>query len=107
MSRAFALKAIGEAKVMHKEEDFENPPVSGIWGRIELPTMKEGLEVDLVKKLDERAKRWGVAWRRLRSEVGRVMGWEGWKDLKRKRSVGSGEYCMPLREYGWFDNVNW
>lgn len=95
---------------MHKEEDYEDPPVSGIWGRIELPTMKAGLEVDVVRKMDERAKRWGIAWRRFTSEVGRVMDkvrWSGWKDLRRKRDVWSVEYCMPWSEYGWFDNVEW
>lgn len=40
MSKAFAMKAQGYVTVMHDKGDYENPPMDGIWGRIEFPTMK-------------------------------------------------------------------
>lgn len=93
---------------MHKDRDFEDPPRDGIWGRIELRTMKEGNGVSLVRKMDEQARRWGIAWRRIVAGVGQ---WAGWKGDLRKRDAGrsapAGEYCMSLKEYAWFDNVEW
>ncbi|KAF4625421.1 hypothetical protein G7Y89_g12748 [Cudoniella acicularis] len=38
MSRAFAMMAANVASVMHR--DIENPPMSTIWGRIELPVLQ-------------------------------------------------------------------
>jgi hypothetical protein len=38
MSRAFAMKAANVAAVMHR--DINNPPMSTIWGRVELPVLK-------------------------------------------------------------------
>jgi hypothetical protein len=40
MSKAFAMKAQGYVTVMHDKGDYENPPMDGIWGRIEFPTMR-------------------------------------------------------------------
>ena len=40
MSRAFAMKAHNFAMVMHK--NIEDPPMSTIWGRIELPVLQAG-----------------------------------------------------------------
>jgi len=125
MSRAFALKARGVAAVMHADADYDDPPVDGIWGRVELPAIKTATTVGVVNKLDGLAKRWGVAWRRavdealpegwrerLRSGTGwiaeGVERWSGWRaELKRKRGVESAESCMPLDEYKWFDNIAW
>jgi hypothetical protein len=39
MSRAFAIKAHGAVEVMHGSEDYEAPPMDGIWGRVEFPTI--------------------------------------------------------------------
>jgi hypothetical protein len=39
MSRAFAMKAANVAAVMHR--DINNPPMSTIWGRVELPVLQE------------------------------------------------------------------
>jgi len=125
MSRAFALKARAAAAVMHAPADYDDPPLDGIWARVELPALKDATDVGLVAKLDSLAERWGVAWRREgvaamgrvwkgRVEAGAswiadgVGGWLGWNDeLKRKRGVARGESCMPLSEYKWFDNINW
>ena len=38
MSRAFAMKAHHIASVMHR--NIEDPPMSTIWGRIELPVLQ-------------------------------------------------------------------
>jgi len=38
MSRAFAMKAANVAAVMHR--DINNPPMSTIWGRVELPVLQ-------------------------------------------------------------------
>jgi hypothetical protein len=40
MSRAFAMKAQGYVTVMHGGEDYERPPMDGIWGRVEFPTLR-------------------------------------------------------------------
>lgn len=39
MSRAFAMKAANVAAVMHR--DINNPPMSTIWGRVELPVLQK------------------------------------------------------------------
>jgi hypothetical protein len=39
MSRAFAMKAHNVAWAMHR--NIENPPLSTIWGRIELPILQD------------------------------------------------------------------
>jgi hypothetical protein len=46
MSRAFAMKAHNIASVLHR--NIEQPPLSTIWGRIELPTLQAGGVVDWV-----------------------------------------------------------
>jgi hypothetical protein len=46
MSRAFAMKAHNIASVLHR--NIEEPPLSTIWGRIELPTLQAGGMVDWV-----------------------------------------------------------
>jgi hypothetical protein len=46
MSRAFATKAHTIASVLHR--NIEEPPLSTIWGRIELPTLQAGGMVDWV-----------------------------------------------------------
>jgi len=50
MSRAFAIKAYKMVSVMHR--DIAEPPLSSIWGRIELPTLQAGQTVDLITAIE-------------------------------------------------------
>jgi hypothetical protein len=42
MSRAFALKARIFATVLHSSKNYKQPPVTGIWARVEFPALQEG-----------------------------------------------------------------
>jgi hypothetical protein len=42
MSRAFAYKARNFATVLHSAENYASPPKTGIWARIEFPTLQRG-----------------------------------------------------------------
>jgi len=50
MSRAFAMKAHNIASVMHR--NIEEPPLSTIWGRIELPTLQAEGTVDWITAIE-------------------------------------------------------
>jgi len=47
---AFAIKAHGAAEVMHASNDYESPPMDGIWGRIEYPTVLSHRKIDKVER---------------------------------------------------------
>ncbi|KAK1808124.1 hypothetical protein LTR12_017517 [Friedmanniomyces endolithicus] len=53
MSRAFARMARKRATVMHLKEGYEHVPVEGIWGRVELPTIRGNTDVETLLKLSE------------------------------------------------------
>ncbi|MBE7182197.1 MAG: hypothetical protein INR71_13510, partial [Terriglobus roseus] len=50
MSRAFATKATAFARVLHRAADYADPPLDGIWGRVELPEVVSGRRVDALQK---------------------------------------------------------
>ncbi|KAH6668964.1 hypothetical protein B0J14DRAFT_657972 [Halenospora varia] len=65
MSRAFAMKASRLASVMHR--DIENPPMSTIWGRVELPILQANTNpwgtVDYITAIDaEDVQRRKIEW---------------------------------------------
>jgi hypothetical protein len=45
MSNAYARMARKSATVMHKTQDYLNPPMNGIWGKIELPALRDKTDV--------------------------------------------------------------
>jgi hypothetical protein len=45
MSNAYARMARKSATVMHKTQDYFNPPMNGIWGKIELPALRDKTDV--------------------------------------------------------------
>lgn len=47
MSNAYARMARKHATVMHMSSDYADPPQDGIWGRIELPALRD--ETDIVQ----------------------------------------------------------
>ena len=113
MSRAFAMKANGSAIVMHSLKDYDNPPLNGIWGRIELPTIKKVAKVDLLAKIKETGDGYLLFWW-LHYEA--VTAWlkqqrplsihEELKGLKR-RDLQAPTYCIRPEDYRFFDNVDW
>jgi hypothetical protein len=48
MSNAYARMARKSATVMHKSQDYDNPPMDGIWGKIELPALRDQTDVEEV-----------------------------------------------------------
>jgi len=36
------------ATVMHKSQDYDNPPMNGIWGTTELPALRDQTDVEEV-----------------------------------------------------------
>lgn len=51
MSRAFARMARASATVMHQSADYAMPSQDGIWARVELPTIQDMTDVELVSLL--------------------------------------------------------
>ena len=51
MSDAFARMARKHATVMHMNADYDQPPQNGIWGRIELPTLRDKTDITEVRTL--------------------------------------------------------
>jgi hypothetical protein len=45
MSYAYARMARQSATVMHKTQDYFNPPMNGIWGKTELPALCDKTDV--------------------------------------------------------------
>jgi hypothetical protein len=45
MSNAYARMARESATVMHKTQDYDNPPMNGIWGKTELPALRDKTDV--------------------------------------------------------------
>jgi hypothetical protein len=45
MSNAYARMARESATVMHKTQDYDNPPMNGIWGKTELPALRDMTDV--------------------------------------------------------------
>jgi len=45
MSNAYARMARESATVMHKTKDYFDPPMNGIWGKIELPALRDKTDV--------------------------------------------------------------
>jgi hypothetical protein len=48
MSNAYARMARETATVMHKTQDYDNPPMDGIWGETELPALRDKTDVEEV-----------------------------------------------------------
>jgi len=48
MSRAFARMSRKSATVMHMSADYEEPPLDGIWARVELPALRKMTDVEMV-----------------------------------------------------------
>jgi len=48
MSNAYARMARESATVMHRTRDYFDPPLDGIWGKIELPTLSDKTDVTKV-----------------------------------------------------------
>ena len=53
MSRAYARMARQNATIMHSHSDYASPPLDGIWGRIELPTIRDATDIFEMKKISE------------------------------------------------------
>lgn len=112
MSRAFAMKANGSAMVMHGLKDYDKPPLDGIWGRIELPTIKKVESVDWLAKIKESGDGYLIFWWRQYEGVskwlkqGRLSSYVELKKLKRGNSEAP-TFCMRPENYGFFDNVDW
>lgn len=51
MSAAFARLARGSATVMHDSADWADPPMDGIFGRIEVPNISEYTDVEEVSQI--------------------------------------------------------
>lgn len=64
MARAFAIKANGVAVVMHAFDDYDDPPLSGIWGMVELEAVKGGAKVDCLAKMKEDGTDLKIFWQR-------------------------------------------
>lgn len=64
MARAFAIKANGIAAVMHAFDDYDDPPLGGIWGKVELEAVKGGEKVDCLVKMKEDGTDLKVFWQR-------------------------------------------
>lgn len=113
MARAFAMKANGSAMVMHGLKDYDKPPLEGIWGRVELPTIKKVANVDWLAKIKESGDGYLLFWWRsyegitkwLKQQSGLSSHME-LKELKR-RDLQTPTYCMRPEEYEFFDNVDW
>lgn len=45
MSEAFARLARGTATVVHDNTDYKSPPMDGIYGRVELPTLQKWTDI--------------------------------------------------------------
>lgn len=37
------------ATVMHMAKDFRKPPLHGIWGKVELPALREKTDIEVVR----------------------------------------------------------
>lgn len=48
MSYAYARMARKSATVMHKTQDYFDPPMNGIWGKTELPALYDETDVEEV-----------------------------------------------------------
>lgn len=48
MSHAYARMARKSATVMHKTADYFDPPMNGIWGKTELPALRDKTDVEEV-----------------------------------------------------------
>ncbi|KAM0700057.1 hypothetical protein Q7P36_000268 [Cladosporium allicinum] len=53
MSNAYARMARESATVMHKTQDYDNPPMNGIWGKTELPALRYETDVKEMMKINE------------------------------------------------------
>lgn len=49
MSKAYARMARDTATVMHMTADYANPPQDGIWGRIEVPALRDLTDITEVR----------------------------------------------------------
>lgn len=112
MSRAFAIKAQSFARVLHSEGDYHDPPMDGIWGRIEFPQLVSGNQVDVLQKMSETMTKYEVFWKRL-EDIARHLPNLPKLDLKKRgasqqQGLGhEGASCMPMRDYAVFDKLPW
>lgn len=51
MSQAFARLARGSATVVHKDADYSSPPMDGIYGTVELPTLQNWTDITEVRMI--------------------------------------------------------
>jgi hypothetical protein len=51
MSNAYARMTRKSATVMHKKQDYFNPPMNGIWGTTELPALRDETDVEEVSSV--------------------------------------------------------
>ncbi|KAF2113493.1 hypothetical protein BDV96DRAFT_577895 [Lophiotrema nucula] len=110
MSRAFAKKANGSVVVMHGADDYDKPPMDGIWGRVELPTMKDGDGVSSVGKIKDDGSEHKVVWRRKSEKVDHIaeeVKQERIEMKKRDVELGAQMACLRASEYDWYDNIDW
>lgn len=105
MSRAFALKAHSFARVLHSASDYLDPPMDGIWGRVELPQLINGQTIDSLQKLNEDMSRAEVFWKRLQGIVAQLPLPKF--ELKRRGPEERDGHCMMEREYAVFDELPW
>jgi hypothetical protein len=110
MSRAFAIKANGSATVMHSLSDYDSPPLEGIWGRVELPTIKEATNVDWLSKVKENGEGYLLFWWRFHEGVSAWLKQQSWlPELRslRRRDLPAPPFCMQPQSHEFFDNVDW
>lgn len=94
MSEAFATKASGYVHVMHDPADYDEPPMNGIWGRIEQKALRNrvyvvnisrisGIDKNSIQIIWDRLKGWLVEY--LPSQL------SDQPELRRKRSENTQE----------------
>lgn len=99
MSRAFAMKAHKVALAMHR--DIDSPPKDTIWGRVELPVLRDSGMVNWITNIDvEDTGKWNLEWKRpvqmMQDEVEKVMQMilsSGREELKRRDEESAGDVC--------------
>jgi hypothetical protein len=110
MSQAFAIKAHGPVEVMHAAADYDEPPLDGIWGKVEFPTIVERRRIRRVTKIDESGKRSDIIWQESEGastrhlEMRQIRG----RDVTKKQ-FGSYNHpaCLASRDYAYYDQINW
>lgn len=108
MARAFAIKANGVAAVMHAFEDYDDPPLNGIWGKIELEAVKVGAKVGCLVKMKEDGTDLKVFWER-EGQVNGYMRVQERLPYRSRTALGKRDTLAPLLgflrtiDYEFFD----